>query len=74
MISNEQRDAMDIIIDRFEGKFAVVELEDKRMINMPMELVPEEAREGDILVIQVSLDKTEDLKRKIEKEVEGLWE
>lgn len=65
---------MNIIIDRFEGNFAVVELEDKRMINMPRELVPEEAREGDILVIQVSLDKTEDLKRKIEKEVEGLWE
>lgn len=65
---------MNIIIDRFEGNFAVVELEDKRMINMPRELVPEEAKEGDILVIQISLEKTEDLKRKIEEEVEGLWE
>lgn len=65
---------MNIIIDRFEGNFAVVELEDKRMINMPRELVPEEAEEGDILVIQISLEKTEDLKRKIEEEVEGLWE
>ena len=74
MISNELRDAMNIIIDRFEGNFAVVELEDKRMINMPRELVPEEAKEGDILVIQISLEKTEDLKRKIEEEVEGLWE
>ncbi|TJX13929.1 DUF3006 domain-containing protein [Tissierella creatinini] len=65
---------MIITIDRFEGNFAIVELEDRRMINMPRELVPEEAIEGDILQIQISLDKTEELKKKIEKEVEGLWE
>ena len=65
---------MNIIIDRFEGNFVIVELEDKRMINMPIELVPAEAKEGDILEIQVALDKTEELRKKIGKEVEGLWE
>ncbi len=65
---------MKIIIDRFEGNFAIVELDDKRIIDMPKELVPEEAKEGDVLEIQISQEKTEELKEKIEKEVEGLWE
>ena len=65
---------MKIIIDRFEGNFAIVELDDKRIIDMPKELVPEEAKEGDVLEIQISQEKTEELKEKIEKDVEGLWE
>lgn len=65
---------MKIIIDRFEGNFAIVELDDKRIIDMPKELVPEEAKEGDVLEIEISQEKTEELKEKIEKEVEGLWE
>ena len=40
---------MKIIIDRFEGGFALVELEDKRIINMPQELIPKNAQEGDVL-------------------------
>lgn len=65
---------MKIIIDRFEGNFAIVELDDKRIIDMPRELVPGEAKEGDVLEIEISQEKTEELKEKIEKEVEGLWE
>ena len=35
---------MKIIIDRFEGGFAIVELEDKRIINMPQEYTKERPR------------------------------
>jgi hypothetical protein len=42
---------MKIIIDRFEGKFAVVELPNGKMIDMPKELVPPQAKEGAILEI-----------------------
>lgn len=41
---------MKAVIDRFEGEFAVIELEDGRCVNLPSELVPG-AREGDIVVI-----------------------
>lgn len=41
---------MKAVIDRFEGEFAIIELEDGRYVNLPSELVPD-AREGDIVVI-----------------------
>jgi len=53
---------MRIIIDRFEGDFAVVELENKLFANMPKSLVPHEAKEGSVLSIE--LDKKETEKRK----------
>ena len=37
---------MKVIIDRFEGGFALVELEDRTIIDMPIELIPEGARKG----------------------------
>jgi hypothetical protein len=37
-----------IAIDRFEGNFAVVELEDRTMLNLPRRLFPEDAAEGSI--------------------------
>lgn len=42
---------MRVIIDRFEGNFAVVELEDGTMVNMPKILVPN-ANEGDTVTIE----------------------
>ena len=43
---------MKIIIDRFEGDFAVAELPDKRMLNVPKALF-EGAKEGDAAEITV---------------------
>lgn len=65
---------MHIIIDRFEGDFAVVELEDSSMINMPILLIPEEAEEGDILEITIDRDEIENRRKNIEKLCEDLWE
>ena len=47
---------MKVIIDRFEGEYAVVELEVGKFVNMPKELVPD-AHEGD--VINIFIDEKE---------------
>lgn len=44
---------MKLIIDRFEGKFAVVELENGQTINCPKVMLPDNAKEGIILTIAV---------------------
>lgn len=54
---------MRFIIDRFEEEFAVVESIEGKMINIPKDIIPSEAREGDVLVI--SLDKDERLEREL---------
>lgn len=40
---------MKLIIDRFEGKYAVCELEDGKFVDIPKEDIPEDAKEGDVL-------------------------
>jgi hypothetical protein len=52
-------DLMNVIIDRFEGNFAVVETENKKMINLPKLLVPDGAAEGSVLSIQINTKETE---------------
>ena len=51
---------MQVIIDRFEGKFAIVELPNEEMIDVPMALFPD-AKEGD--VIDIIINKKETKKR-----------
>jgi len=58
---------MQIIIDRFEGDFAVVETENGNTLNVPKELLYF-AKEGDIIDILVNVTKTAERK----KEVYGL--
>ena len=43
---------MKVIIDRFEGDYAVVELPDKTLVDMPRKLLETEAKEGDIIEIK----------------------
>lgn len=61
-----------IIIDRFEGKFAVVELKNKSRINMPKELVPKGAKEGDILEIRIDKEETQRRRKRIENLLKDL--
>ncbi len=42
---------MQIIIDRFEGDYAIVEICAGKYANLPRALVPADAQEGDILQI-----------------------
>jgi hypothetical protein len=54
---------MKVIIDRFEGNFAVVELEDKSFCNMPNLLLPNNAKEGDVISISIDADDTSKRKK-----------
>lgn len=53
---------MKVIIDRIEGGFAVVELENGSHFNLPTGLIPEGAKEGS--VIDISLDKASEKKKR----------
>lgn len=67
------------VIDRFEGDVAVVELEDRSVVEIQRELLPRHAREGDVLIIDgemVSIDEedTKNRKEKAEKLMNELFE
>ena len=69
---------MKVTIDRFEGNFAVCEKADRTMIDIPKEKIPPEAKEGDILIIEVDsikIDTAGTVKRKksIDKLMNDLW-
>lgn len=66
---------MKVIIDRFESNFAVCEKENKTMIDIPKEILPEEAKEGDVLNINISIDteETENRKKIIEELTKDIW-
>lgn len=66
------------IIDRFEGKYAVIELENGKIKNIETVKVPKEAKEGDVLLLEdtitIDYEETKKRKEKIQKLSEGLWE
>lgn len=49
---------MRVIIDRFEGDFAVVEIEEGKFVNLPKVLVSG-AQEGDVIDISINYSETE---------------
>jgi len=44
-----------LIIDRFEGNFAVIEY-GEMVFNLPRSLLPPEAQEGDVLRLELAVD------------------
>ncbi len=50
---------MNVIIDRFEEDFAVVELDEGKFADLPRALLPEGAKVGDVISITVDRDETE---------------
>ena len=65
---------MKIIIDRFEEEIVVAELENKQMINIPKAIMPTDAKEGDVISIQVDVDESTERKKKIYDLMNELWE
>jgi len=70
---------MNVIIDRFEGDYAVCEKEDRTMVDISLVNVPSEAKEGDVLsitngVVTIDVEKTKKRSREIEKLTKDLWE
>ena len=69
---------MKVIIDRFEGNYAVCEKEDGNMINIEKDKIGQEAKQGDVLVItenEIIIDETASRNRReeIEKLTKNLW-
>jgi hypothetical protein len=62
-----------VIIDRFEGDFAVVETEDNEYVNLPRVLIPD-AREGDVVNISIDIEETENRKENIKHLMDELWD
>lgn len=70
---------MKLIIDRFEGDCAICEKEDRTMINIKIINLPENTKEGDIIVFEngkVIINHSETKKRKNQAEhrMNNLWE
>lgn len=63
---------MKVIVDRFEGGFAVVELPDRTCADMPRILIPG-AKEGDVISIEIDEDTTKIRKTKIDKLMNEVW-
>lgn len=64
-----------VIIDRFEGDYAVVEY-DNIVFNLPKGLLPKDAKEGDLLKIEIRVDqeKTKTKKENINKQLENFFD
>ena len=66
------------IIDRFEGKYAVVEIEGKTR-DFPKSIFPKSAAVGDVVEIdgekvKILKDETEKLRQEIEELMDDVWE
>lgn len=64
---------MDVVVDRIEGEYAVVEIKKGEMCNLPIELVPN-VKEGDIVTITINKNKTEERKKTIEELMNSVFE
>ena len=67
-----------IIIDRMEGNYAICEKEDRTMVNIKIQELPKEAKEGDCIKrIQgkyvIDEEKTLQLKKEISRMMEDMW-
>ncbi|MEG3072374.1 MAG: DUF3006 domain-containing protein [Peptococcaceae bacterium] len=64
-----------LIIDRFEGQYALIEMK-RRIFHIPKILLPKNAREGDVINIQITVDKeaTEQRKQSVNGLADKLFE
>lgn len=58
---------MKYTIDRFEGEYAVVELESGKFVDVPREAIPVEARESDIIEVKINKADTEKRREEVRK-------
>lgn len=63
---------MKVIIDRFEGEYAIVEIELGNFVNIPKILLPN-AKEGDVVKIEIDNNETELQRKKIENLMENVF-
>lgn len=63
---------MKVIVDRFEGDYAIVELDIGKVINVPKILFPN-AKEGDVFKIEIDKEETNNRKNKIQGLINELF-
>lgn len=61
------------IIDRLENGFAAVELDNKEMINIPLNALPDGVREGDVISVCIDSKETQGRKEKIDGLMNSLF-
>lgn len=59
------------VIDRIEGRWAVIELANGDKISLPVSLIEVEIREGDVVSLSVSVNKECTKERRMEVEQKG---
>ena len=64
---------MKVIIDRFEGNYAVVEIDVGKFVNIPKILLPN-AQEGDVIKIEKDKKETKNRKKNIQKLMNDVFE
>ncbi len=62
-----------MVIDRFEGEFAVIELEDKSLVNVPIKILPPDAKEGDIISITINKEATNKAEKEMTTRLKNLF-
>lgn len=53
------------IIDRFEGDIAVIEYGDEQHFDLPRSSLPEGAKEGDVIAVEIDKDETDARQKRI---------
>ncbi len=72
--TEKERDNMNVTIDRFEGEYAVVEIDDGSFANLPLALVPTGADEGSVVSITLDSTATDKRQEKINNLMDKLFE
>lgn len=66
---------MKVIIDRFEGNYAICEKEDFSTIDILKEKLPTDAKQGDVLVVDEKLENIvvdKEATKKLKEEIENM--
>ena len=64
---------MKYTIDRFEGMFAKIELEDRTMVDIPRSALPADAAEGDIIEVKICQSESQQRREKIKNLMDDLF-
>lgn len=64
---------MEVIVNRIEGNYLVLELENGNVVDVPKELIPE-AKEGNIVNIIIDKEKTDTRRKKMQELVDSVFE
>lgn len=64
---------MKVILDRFESDYAIIEVDEDNIISVPRILVGN-AKEGDVIKIEVDKSNTDKRKKDIQKLMDSVFE